>query len=168
MRLADAGECDLRAFDCGAASINEWLWQRARRSDGDTSRTHVPLDGERRVVAYLTLHSACVALAALPSARLRQNRPDPIPAVLIGRAGVALDYQGRGLFHGLLKHAFGLIQGVARNVAVSLVLVQPLDARVAETYRRLGFTPLRLKEAAEGPAEPVMPPPMFLPLAGIA
>ena len=167
IRLADAGDCDLLAFDCGDGSINDWLWQRARRSDGDTSRAHVLLDEGRRVVAYLTLHAACVPLAAMPTARLRRNRPDPLPAVLIGRAGVTRGWQGQGIFGGMLKHAFGLIRATAENVAVSLVLVQPLDAEVAATYARLGFTPLHLKEAADAAAQPAMPPPMVLPLGSI-
>jgi GNAT superfamily N-acetyltransferase len=156
MRLADAGPCELGDFDCGEPSINEWLWRRARASDGDTARTHVVLDHDRRVVAYCALSAAAIPHAEA-TAKLRRNRPDPIPAILIGRLGVTRAWQGRGLATDLTGYAMRRIAAVAESVGVAYVIVQPLDSRLRGFYHRLGFR-------AFGPGDT---PPMLIPAAQV-
>lgn len=156
MRLADADPCELGDFDCGEPSINEWLWRRARVSDGDTARTHVVLDHDRRVVAYCALSAAAIPHAAA-TAKLRRNRPDPIPAILLGRLGVARAWQGRGLATDLIGHAMRRIAAVAEAVGVAYVIVQPLDSGLRGFYDRLGFR-------AFGPGDM---PPMLIPAAQV-
>ena len=156
MRLADADPCELGDFDCGEPSIDEWLWRRARASDGDTARTHLVLDRDRRVVAYCALSAAAIPHAEA-TAKLRRNRPDPIPAILIGRLGVTRAWQGRGLAADLIGYAMRRIAAVAESVGVAYVIVQPLDSRLRGFYERLGFR-------AFGPGDL---PPMLVPAAQV-
>ena len=156
MRLAAADPCELGDFDCGEPSIDEWLWRWARASDGDTARTHVVLDQDRHVVAYCALSAAAIPHAEA-TAKLRRNRPDPIPAILIGRLGVTRAWQGRGLAADLIGYAMRQIAAVSESVGVAYVIVQPLDSRLRGFYDRLGFR-------AFGPGDM---PPMLVPAAQV-
>lgn len=77
----------LEQFDCGAASLNDWLRKRALRNQASgASRTFVVCDDDR-VIAYYALASSAVAPDSA-TGRLRRNMPDPIPVVVLGRLAV--------------------------------------------------------------------------------
>ena len=68
---------DVAAFDCGVASLNEWLQTRALRNEqSGASRTYVVCSAGR-VVGYYCLATGAVDHDGTPSP-LRRNMPDPI------------------------------------------------------------------------------------------
>ena len=87
-------------FDCGTASLNEWLSQRALKNEhGGGSRTYVVCD-KNRVIAYYALAAGSVARAEVTSRNKQYARP--IPALVLGRLAVDCDWQGQSIGQGLL------------------------------------------------------------------
>jgi len=125
-------------FDCGAASLNDWLKKRALRNQvSGASRTFVVCD-DGRVVAYYTLASSAVALDSA-TGRLRRNMPDPIPVVVLGRLAVDVCFQSRGLGRGLLQDAGRRVLQAADEIGIRGLIVHAIDANAKAFYQRLGF-----------------------------
>ena len=101
------------AHDCSGFSnglhhsLDAWLRDRARASEGLSARTYVvcPSDAPGRVVGYFSISTALEQRQALPSAKLRRGMPDAVPLLLIGRLAVDAAWRGRGLGSALLADA---------------------------------------------------------------
>lgn len=127
-------------FDCGTASLNEWLRQRALRNQASgASRTFVACDADR-VIAYYALASSAIALDSA-TGRLRRNMPDPIPVAVLGRLAVDTAYQTRGLGRALLQDAGRRVLHAADEIGIRGLLVHAIDDDARAFYQRLGFDP---------------------------
>ena len=95
---------DLEPFDCGNEVLNEWLRRRAIKNQYiNASRTFVIcLEGSQRVVGYYSIATGSVSHADLGRS-LRQNMPDPIPVVLLGRLAIDVCTQGHSFGKWLLN-----------------------------------------------------------------
>lgn len=149
-----AGACDVAGFSCGEPSLDDWLKERARTSEGRSARTYVVRDGHR-VVAYYCLAAGSVERDHLPR-RIRHGNPDPVPVLVLGRLAVDRTFQGRGLGSDLVGHCFAQCCSVARIAGTRGLVVHPLDERAARFYRGLQFQEL-----------PGQPHAMFLSLEAI-
>lgn len=128
---------DTAAFSCGQEPLDDWLKQRALKSEGRSARTYVVCSGET-VVGYYALAAGAVARAGAP-AKLRRNAPDPIPVMIIGRLAVDEGFAGMGLGSGMLRDAFRRILQVSQTVGCRAVLVHAIDRDAAAFYARYGF-----------------------------
>ncbi len=92
-----AADDDTAAFDCGRDALNHWIRRHAwRNQELGVSRTTVICDAEAGdIVGHVSLSPAQVERAWLPKAQQR-NRPDPLPAILLGQLAVDLRWQGQG------------------------------------------------------------------------
>jgi predicted N-acetyltransferase YhbS len=125
-------------FDCGTASLNDWLKKRALRNQvSGASRTFVVCD-DGRVVAYYALASSAVALDSA-TGRLRRNMPEPIPVVVLGRLAVDVCFQGHGLGRGLLQDAARRVLQAADEIGIRGLIVHAIDSDAKAFYQRLGF-----------------------------
>ncbi len=79
--------------------------------------------------------------AYLPKAWQR-NRPDPLPAVLLGQLAVDLNYQGRGCANSLMVFALRTAIRFSENVGCFGVLTHLLDDEVRGFYRLFDFEDL--------------------------
>ena len=130
----------LEGFDCGDATLNWWLINKARHNqDEGGSRTWVVADAQRVVAFYAS--STSVVLRAGATKRARRNQPDPLPAVLLGRLAVDVKHQGQGLGAELLKHFILKSLEVAQITGVRVFLVHAKDDEAASFYLRHGFEP---------------------------
>jgi predicted N-acetyltransferase YhbS len=77
----------------------------------------------------------------LPKASQR-NRPDPVPALLLGQLAVDLHYQGCGIARSLMFFALTTAMRVAQDIGCFCVLTHPLDDQVRSFYRSFGFQDL--------------------------
>lgn len=129
----------VRAFDCGVATLDDWLQRRALPNQvSGASRTFVCLDDAHQVVAYYALASSAIAPSATPG-RFRRNIPDPIPVVVFGRLAVSRDDQGRGLGRALFQDAARRVLHAADAIGVRGLLVHALSAEAKAFYLGLGM-----------------------------
>lgn len=123
--------------------MNHWFWRHgwANHAAG-LSRVNVITDtATARIVGYVTLSAAQIERSILPKSRQR-NKPDPIPATLLGQLAVHKDYQGKGYASSLLLFGLRTALRASRDVASWGVLVHPLDDAVRAFYARHGFEDL--------------------------
>jgi len=134
---------DRSGFDCGRESLNEWFRRHAwRNQQSDVSRTSVILDvATGGIAGYVALAAAQIEREHLPRSA-RRNRPDPLPAVLLGQLAVDRRHQGRGHARSLTLFALTTVVGLSRQIGCFCVLTHPLDEGVRAFYRRFGFEDL--------------------------
>lgn len=147
---------DLDRFDCGIASLDEWLKKRARPNHASgASRTYV-IAVESRVVGYYCLASGAIAAVDAPGG-LRRNMPDPIPMAVLGRLAIDRGWQGRRIGAALLKDAVFRTAEAAAIVGIRGLLVHAISEEARAFYLHHGFV-----------AAPGQPMTLLLSLAGVA
>lgn len=138
-----AAEDDRTVFDCGQESLNLWFQRHAWRNQAaGTSRTSVICDTHSRdIVGYVSLATAQIERAFLPKPAQR-NRPDPVPAILLGQLAIDRRYQGLGHARALMFYALSTSVRVSREIGCFCVLTHPLDDDVRNFNRSFGFEDL--------------------------
>jgi GNAT superfamily N-acetyltransferase len=135
-----AADDDRSQFDCGRESLNAWF--RRHAWDNHTigaSRVNVITDPELEcIIGYVTLSAAQIERAFLPKPQQR-NRPDPLPATLLGQLAVDKRYQGQGHAVSLLQFALRTALRAADVVGSVGVITHPLDENVRGFYEKWGF-----------------------------
>lgn len=137
-----ASRHDLSRFSNGAhRSLDQWLRERARASEGLSARTYVVCSSDEpdRVVAYYSISTAVEQRNALPSARLRRGTPDQVPLLLIGRLAIDAEWQGRGVGSAILADALRRCLAASRIAGVRAVVAHAIDEAAAGFYERHGF-----------------------------
>ncbi len=136
--LAEHHQIDL--FDCGVASLNDWLQRSARANQAaGASRTYVACDGAE-VVAYYALASGSVAGGAA-TGRFRRNMPEPIPVAILGRLAVCRSYEGQGRGRGLMHDAALRLAAAADVIGIRGLVVHALSDDARAFYLAVGLTP---------------------------
>lgn len=134
-------EHDVSDFDCGHATLNEWLSRRALKNEGHgASRTFVVSDEQGCVLGYYCL-STGAAEHEDSSGKVRRNMPSPIPIMVLGRLAVDIKYQNLSIGKGLLKDAILRTLNVAEQVGVRALLVHALSEEAKTFYTKQGFYP---------------------------
>ncbi len=129
---------ELDDFDCGTASLNEWLKRRARINQlSGASRTYVVTAGQR-VVGYYCLASGALATVDAPGG-IRRNMPDPIPMAILGRLALDTAWHGKGLGGVLLNDALVRTAQAARIVGMRGLLVHAISPKAIAFYQHYGF-----------------------------
>ena len=130
----------LDAFECGVASLDEWLKRPARHNENEgASRTFVVCTG-RRVVGYYCLAAGSI-LHTAATGRVRRNMPDPVPVLLLGRLAVDRRWHGKGLGADLLADAVQRAINAAGSVGVRAILVHAISEEAWAFYEKHGFRP---------------------------
>ncbi|MFC0228088.1 GNAT family N-acetyltransferase [Serratia aquatilis] len=135
-----AEEHVLQPFDCGNEVLSDWLPRRAIKNQlQNASRTFVIcLKGTKRVVGYYSLATGSVCHIDV-GRTLRQNMPDPIPIVLLGRLAVDESTQGNRFGKWLLNDAVRRVSNLADQVGIKAIMVHAIDDRAREFYEYFGF-----------------------------
>jgi GNAT superfamily N-acetyltransferase len=139
--LAEADNRD--RFDCGRESLNHWFQRHAFANHASgVSRTNVICDAATtEIIGYVTLSAAQIERAFLPKSHQR-NKPDPVPATLLGQLAVHKDHQGRGHARSLLLFALRTALRASREIGSFGVITHPIDEQARSFYRRWGFQDL--------------------------
>lgn len=132
-------------FDCGRDSLNTWFRHHAWHNHvSGVSRISVICDTSTQlIVGYVTLSAAQIEREFLPK-RHRRNKPDPVPATLLGRLAIHRTYQGQGHARSLLRFALTAALRASREIGSFGVLTHPIDDPIRQFYRRWGFEDLSL------------------------
>ena len=134
--LTEAHDCS--RFRCQHDALNDWLKKRALANNAQRgSRTHVVCDGAR-VVGFYALAAGSIEHEATPKP-LTRNMPRPIPAIVLARLAVDLDYQGRGIGAGLLQDATLRALKAAEEIAARVLLCHAIDEAARSFYLKFGF-----------------------------
>ncbi|MFY8040000.1 MAG: GNAT family N-acetyltransferase [Bosea sp. (in: a-proteobacteria)] len=133
-------EDDRSRFDCRRDALNGWFRQHAwRNQQANVSRTSLLCDtASGEIAAYVTLAAAQIERERLAKADQR-NRPDPVPAALLGQLGVDRRFQGRGCARSLMMFAFQTVVRLSREIGCFALITHPLDDEVRAFYRQFGF-----------------------------
>ncbi len=131
---------DLEPFQCGVASLDEWLKRRAHgNQESGASRSYVIAVGNR-VVGYYCLASGAIAAFDAPG-KIRRNMPHPIPIAVLGRLAIDRNWQGKGIGLALLQDAVLRTAEAARILGIRGLVVHALSDSAKAFYERHGFTP---------------------------
>lgn len=137
-----AARHDVSRFANGVhLSLDQWLRERARASEGLSARTYVvcPAQEPDRVVGYFTISTAVEQRNALPSAKLRRGMPEQVPLLLIGRLAVDAAWRGRGLGSALLIDALRRCRAASQIAGARAVVAHAIDEAAVAFYERHGF-----------------------------
>lgn len=95
------------------------------------------------IAGFYTLSAHSIQLSELPVdvARKLPRYPN-VPATLLGRLAVSLDFRGKGIGELLLVDALKRAAAGAREIASVAVLVDAKDDRAHRFYLNHGFIPL--------------------------
>jgi len=140
---------DRDAFRCGVESLDNYLKTQASqdmRRKANAVFVLVPEQSAKTIAGYFTLCAFALAPGAIPEeAKKHLPRYPQVSATLHGRLAVDLEFQGRGLGSVLLAEALRRAYENAALVGSSMVVVDAIDERAAEFYRKHGF--IRLPES---------------------
>jgi GNAT superfamily N-acetyltransferase len=127
-------------FDCGRDSLNAGFRHHAWHNHvSGISRTSVICDTSTGlIIGYVTLSAAQIEREFLAKAH-RRNKPDPVPATLLGQLAVHTAYQGQGHARSLLLFALTTALRASYEVGSFGVLTHPIDEQIRRFYRRWGF-----------------------------
>jgi GNAT superfamily N-acetyltransferase len=142
---------DVSRFANGVhASLDQWLRERARSSEGLSARTYVTctMDEPDRVVGYFSISAAVERRNALPSARLRRGMPEQVPLLLIGRLAVDAQWRGRGVGSALLVDALRRCLAASGIAGARGVIAHAIEDAAVGFYQRHGFVRSPLGERA--------------------
>jgi GNAT superfamily N-acetyltransferase len=122
-------------------SLDQWLRERARSSEGLSARTYVVCSAEEpdRVVGYFSISAAVEQRNALPSAKLRRGLPAQVPLLLIGRLAIDAQWRGHGLGSALLADALRRCLAAAEIAGVRGIVAHAIDEAAVGFYERNGF-----------------------------
>ena len=140
---------DTRGFDCGDATLDEFLKDSAKRSDETGfARTYVAIRaGDKAVSGYYTVRNSHVEFRN-PPADVAQRVPKyPVPVVRLAGLAVTRDAKGSGLGAQLLVSALQLSLAVANKIEVQAVAVELEDGQGRKFFEHFGFK--RLPESRQ-------------------
>ena len=90
------------------------------------------------IIGYVTLSAAQIEREFLAKAHQR-NKPDPVPATLLGQLAIHKAWQGRGHARSLLLFALTTALRASREIGSFGVLTHPIDEEIRQFYHRWGF-----------------------------
>jgi hypothetical protein len=124
------------AFSCGAETLDRYLQKQAGQDVAKHAAAVFVItpDGET-VAGFYTLSAHVISLADLPTNVTRRlPRYPSVPATLLGRLAVSLNFRGRKIGELLLLDPFKRVLENSREVASAVVAV---DAKDPESTRVL-------------------------------
>jgi GNAT superfamily N-acetyltransferase len=129
----------LEEFDCGKASLNDWLLRHARQTQASGSAKTYAVAENQRLVGYYSLTVGQIDTLEAPDRVRKGMGAYPIPVVILARLAVAIENHGRGIGVGMLQDAIRRTVAIAEQAGVRALLTHPPDEDAARFYLRFGF-----------------------------
>jgi len=137
---------DRASFGCGNETLDRYLKERATQDiRRGLARLFVasPVEEPTHILGFFTLSATSIVAADLPPEIAKRLPRYPIPAALIGRLAVDRKNAGRGLGGVLLMDAIEKAKVAARTVAITVIVVDPIDDTAQSFYASFGFRGLQ-------------------------
>ncbi len=137
---------DRASFECGNEALDRYLKERATQDiRRGLARLFVATaaDDPARVLGFFTLSATAIVALDLPPEVAKRLPRYPIPAALIGRLAVDREIAGRGLGGVLLMDAVEKAKVAARTIAITVIVVDPIDDTAQSFYAAFGFRSLQ-------------------------
>lgn len=134
---------DVSEFSCGKPTLDHWLRTRALSNQEKGFTVVLVVHEVGRVVGYYGLAPTAVVPNVLPRSIRTGQPPDPVPCLLLGQLATDINWVGRGIGNGLLKHALERCAHAASLVGGRALMVNAVDDEAAAFWRRRGFLPSR-------------------------
>ena len=81
-----ATEHDIKSFDSGEVSLNNWLQKRALKNQAAGASRCFVVCNDKTVVGYYCLSAGAISHEASPKS-MRRNMPDPLACYIAGQTG---------------------------------------------------------------------------------
>ncbi len=131
-------------FSCGVEALDNYLKRQAGQDVKRRVAAAFVLSPDGRIIAgYYTLSQFLVELDAIP--RLiakRLPRYPMVPATLIGRLAVSIEFRGQGLGEMLLMDALYRSLTLSEQIASAAVIVDAKNDQARRFYLKYGFVEL--------------------------
>ncbi len=134
-----------KTFSCGIPSLDNYIHTLAGQdSRKNLSVTYALIHHEANaLVGYYTLSSASIELGELSEALISKLPQYPrIPATLIGRLAIDLNYQKQGLGEVFLMDALQRSCRASQEIASFAVMVDAINESANMFYKKYGFLPI--------------------------
>ena len=135
--LTDAHDVD--RFSSGKPSLDHWLKTRALSNQQKGFTAVLVIHDAGRVVAYYGLAPTAVAPGTLSRSVRTGQPPNPVPCLLLGQLATDLNWAGKGIGTGLLRHALERCVVAAELVGGRALMVNAVDEEAAAFWKRQGF-----------------------------
>src|SRR5713101_2409449 len=131
---------DLSSFDCGTASLNEWLQRFAwQNQQADAAKVYVAHRRDDVVVGYHSLTASSVRRDDAPARVAKGLANHPIGVALLGRLAVDRGQKGKGLGRALLLDALMRTAQAAETIGIRALLVHAIDEDAKRFYLHFNF-----------------------------
>jgi GNAT superfamily N-acetyltransferase len=132
-------EYELSNFDCGNASLNDWLKRFALiNQQNDSARTYIAVRSGK-VLGFYSLSAGSVRKEESPARIAKGLANHPIGVILLGRLAVDRSEQGKGLGKILLMDALTRATTAADVIGARAILVHAIDDEALNFYTKFGF-----------------------------
>ena len=130
---------DVAEFSCGKPSLDRWLKTRALSNQEKGFTAVVVVHEANRVVGYYGLAPTAIVPLRLPRSIRTGQPPNPVPCLLLGQLATDLNWCGKGIGTGLVKHALQRCVTAANLIGGRALIVNAVDAEAAAFWARRGF-----------------------------
>ncbi len=133
----------VRDFDCGNRALNDFLnTEEVERYEKEGLGRTFLVYSKGKVVAYFTTSFDSIRIEYLTHvksfSRFAEMKIESLPAVKIGRLGVAKELHRRGIGRILIKYIIGMALELGGKMGVRLLIVQAKPESIT-FYEKCGF-----------------------------
>lgn len=132
-------------FTCEEDSLNEYITKQVSQDIGKRlAICFVAVDSEQNVIGYYTLTSESLGRELIPEKYIKQVPKNyNAPVILLGRLARDIRAKGEGLGeHLLLDALFRSYKLSNESIGAMAVVVDPINAKAVEFYKKYGFEQL--------------------------
>jgi predicted GNAT family N-acyltransferase len=135
---------DRVSFSSGVAPLDHYLQKQARQDlTKRVAAVFVATPDGKRIAGFYTLSATTLDFSDLPPDTTKKLPRYPrLPATLLGRLAVSVDFRGQGLGEILVMDALKRSLVVTRQVASMAVVVDAKDDQAVNFYLHHGFMAL--------------------------
>jgi len=136
---------DRKSFDCGDASMNDFLQRYARQGhESGAAKTFLAIDDadNKSILGFYSLAPGSLAYADTPEIVRRGLARHDVPGFRLARIATDLRWQGQGLGGQLLAAAARRCLRAATQVGGVVLIIDAKNDRAAQWYADYGAVPL--------------------------